>query len=155
MTTRLADARQSDEIIFVASRLFGPLHLQRADLIVMPQGMLGFAGERRFVLLPATADRIFWLQSVDEGGLIFLLADPFLFFPEYEVDAPEIPEPAEGEEVVVLAIVTLPRGESEACTVNLLAPIVIRHPGREARQVVLAGQRYHTKHRIDLRSRLG
>ncbi|MEO8633717.1 MAG: flagellar assembly protein FliW [Gemmatimonadales bacterium] len=138
----------------VASRLFGPLSLALEDVIVMPEGMLGFAGERRFVLLPAAPEGIFWLQSVDDGTLIFLLVDPFKFFPDYVVDLPGIPDPGPGERVAVLSIVTLPRERGGACTANLQGPIVIQFPERHARQVVLADPRYQTRHELDLRAAL-
>lgn len=142
------------ETFSVASRLFGPLTVSRDDVVVMPEGMLGFAGERRFVLLPAAPEGVFWLQSVDDGALIFLLVDPFQFFPGYVVDAPEIPEAGPGEEVAVLSIVTLPRARGEPCTANLQGPLVFETPARTARQVILEDPRYHTRHELNLRGRL-
>ncbi len=155
MTAPTQPAAAAGETLFIASRLFGPLTVPRSDTIVMPEGMLGFAGERRFIMLPAAPDGIFWLQSIDEGGLVFLLVDPFIYFPGYVVDVPEIPEPGPGEEVAVLTIVTLPRGDEDRCTANLQGPLVIHYPTRIARQVVLADSRYHTKHPLDLRGKLG
>jgi flagellar assembly factor FliW len=140
--------------LHVASRLFGPLSVALEDVIVMPEGMLGFAGERRFVLLPAAPDGIFWLQSVDDGALIFLLVDPFKFFPDYVVDLPGIPDPGPDERVAVLSIVTLPRERGDACTANLEGPVVIQFPARHAQQVILPDPRYHTRHELDLRSAL-
>jgi len=137
----------------VASRLFGPLDIPVSDCYTRPEGMLGFAGERRFVLLPAAATGIYWLQSVDDGGLIFLVVDPFDFFPGYEVDLPDLPEQATGH-TIVLTIVTLPREKGAPCTTNLQAPLVLDLRDRTARQVVLQDPRYQTRHPIDLRSRL-
>ena len=148
-------APPAGETLFIASRLFGPLSVPRRDVIVMPEGMLGFAGERSFILLPAAPDGIFWLQCVEESGLVFLLVDPFIYFPDYVVDLPETPESAPGEEVAVLTIVTLPRGRGEACTANLQGPVVIHFPTRVARQVVLSDPRFHTRHPLDLREKLG
>lgn len=142
------------DTIFVASRLFGPLHIAAADLIVMPEGMLGFAGERRFVLLPAAPDGIFWLQNVDDGALMFLLIDPFQFFPDYAVDAPDIPE-ERSPKVAVLTIVTLPRTRGDQCSVNLQGPLVFDFPRRQVRQVIQDDPRYETRHPVDLRSKLG
>jgi flagellar assembly factor FliW len=142
---------ESDATLFVASRLFGPLHLPQDQVITMPEGMLGFAGERRFVLLPASPEGVFWFQSVDDGALIFLLVDPFRFFPGYEVDAPDVPE-SRTPDVAALTIVTLPRTPREECTVNLQGPLVIDFVSRTARQVIQEDTRYHTRHPIDLRS---
>lgn len=155
MTAPTQPAAPAGETLFIASRLFGPLTVPRSDVIVMPEGMLGFAGERRFIMLPAAPDGIFWLQSIDEGGLVFLLVDPFIYFPGYVVDLPDTPDPAPGEEVAVLAIVTLPRGDTDMCTANLQGPLVIHFPTRVARQVVLPDSHYHTKHPLDLREKLG
>lgn len=119
----------------------------------MPEGMLGFAGERRFVLLPAAAKGIFWFQSVDDGALVFLVIDPFEFFPEYTVELPDLPEPGE-EHVLVLTIVTLPRQKGEACTTNLQAPLVFDLRDRTARQMLLPDPRWHTRHAVELRARL-
>jgi len=155
VTAPTQPAVPAGETLFVASRLFGPLTVPRSDIIVMPEGMLGFAGERRFIMLPAAPDGVFWLQSVDEGGLVFLLVDPFIYFPGYVVDLPDVPEPRPGEQVAVLTIVTLPRGDDEGCTANLQGPVVIHFPTRIARQVVLSDSQYHTKHPLDLREKLG
>jgi flagellar assembly factor FliW len=142
------------DTVFVASRLFGPLHLPQDQILVMPEGMLGFAGERRFVLLPAAPEGVFWFQSVDDGALIFLLVDPFQFFPDYVADAPEIPE-SRTPEVAALTIVTLPRSPGDGCTVNLQGPLVIDFVRRQARQVIQADPRYHTRHPVELRGKLG
>lgn len=140
-------------MIFVASRLFGPLHVAPADLIIMPEGMLGFAGERRFVLLPAAPEGVYWLQNVDDGALIFLLIDPFLFFPHYSVDAPDIPEERTAD-VAVLTIVTLPRQRGDTCSVNLQGPLVFDFPRRQVKQVIQEDPRWHTRHPVDLRGKV-
>lgn len=145
----------TSERLLVASRLFGPLEVAGDEIITMPEGMLGFAGERRWIMLPAAPQGVFWLQSIDDSGLVFLLVDPFLFFPGYVVDLPDLPEPGPGESVAVLTIVTLPREKGAACTANLQAPVVITYPGRAARQVVLPDPTVHTRHPLDLRKQLG
>lgn len=154
MTAPMIQPGTQGDMLFVASRLFGPLNVAPADLIVMPEGMLGFAGERRFVLLPAAPEGVFWLQNVDDGALIFLLIDPFEFFPGYSVDAPDIPE-AKTADVAVLTIVTLPRQRGDACSVNLQGPLVFDFPRRSVRQLIQDDPRYHTKHPVDLREKLG
>lgn len=137
----------------VASRLFGPLDVPLDECYTMPEGMLGFAGERRFVLLPAAAEGIYWFQSVDDGALIFVVIDPFQLLPGYEVDLPDLPDHGAAH-TIVLTIVTLPRDRGDACTTNLQAPLVFDMRDRSARQVVVQDPRYHTRHPVDLRSRL-
>lgn len=140
--------------IQVGSRLFGPIEASSTDCITMPEGMLGFAGERRFILLPAATEGVFWLQSVDDGGLIFLLVDPFPTFPDYCVDVPEALPGDNDTEIAVLSIVTLPRQPGDECTVNLQGPLVLDLANRTGRQVIVDDPQYHTRHSIDLRARL-
>lgn len=137
----------------LASRLFGPVEVPANECYTMPEGMLGFAGERRFVLLPAATRGIFWFQSVDDAALVFLVIDPFEFFPDYAVDLPDRPEQSQ-EQVLVLAIVTLPRQPGEPCTANLQAPLVFDLRDRSARQVLVPDPRWHTRHEVELRSHL-
>jgi flagellar assembly factor FliW len=146
-TTAEAPAR-----IRVASRLFGPLDVALEECYTMPEGMLGFAGERRFVLLPAAAQGVFWFQSVDDGALMFLILDPFEFQPGYEIELPDLPE-QRAPHTIILTIVTLPRQRGEACTTNLQAPLVFDLRDRTVRQAVLQDPRYHTRHPVDLRGR--
>lgn len=150
MSAQIQPPAPATESVFVASRLFGPLNIASSDLIVMPDGMLGFAGERKFVLLPASPEGVFWFQSIDDGALIFLLVDPFRFYPGYVVDAPDVPE-SRTPEVAALTIVTLPRQRGEECTANLQGPLVIDFINRTARQVIQEDPRYHTRHPLDLR----
>jgi flagellar assembly factor FliW len=138
-----------DEIV-VASRLFGPLSVRRDAVLTFPGGLPGFAGERRFVLLPAASEGVFWLQSADEGALAFLLVDPFTTFPGYEIDVPD----AFDRPPLVLAIVSLPRQGDEPCTANLQAPLLIDLAGRQGRQAILDSQVYGPRHPFDLKRRL-
>ncbi len=138
----------SDGPVLVASRLFGPLTVQPESFITFQDGLPGFAGERRFILLPAAPDGVFWLQSVEDGSVAFLLVDPFPVFPEYAVDLPD----EDGETPpMVLAVVTLSRDEDEPCTANLQAPVLLDLERRTGRQTILADAGYGARHPFNLR----
>ena len=143
--------RPADQPTVVASRLFGPLSVPADAFITFPDGMPGFAGERRFVLLPAAPEGVFWLQSAEEGSVAFLLVDPFPVFPFYSV---ELADEATEAPPLVLSVVTLPRTADEPCTANLQAPVLLDMDRRVGRQVILAESGYGARHAFDLRSRL-
>jgi len=72
-----------------------------------------------------------------------------LFFPEF---APELPAEVKeelhlkpGDELDFLAIVTIPKEDPEAMTVNLLGPIAVNVSRRLAKQVILDARRYPLK----------
>jgi flagellar assembly factor FliW len=138
--------------VTVASRLFGPLSVRPEAFLTFPNGMPGFGGERRFVLLPAASAGVYWLQSADEGSMAFLLVDPFPIFPCYAVELPEV-QPVDIPPLV-LAVVTLPRSDGDGCTANLQAPLVLDLVRRTGRQLIVGDAGYGPKHPFDLRARL-
>lgn len=144
--------------LLVASELFGPLRVAPEECLVFPEGLLGFAAQHRYVMLPAAAHGLYWLQSCEEGGLVFLVVDPFAFVPDYGVDVSDddvVAQGAEGpEDVAVLSIVTLPASPTSACTMNLQGPLLVNLRTRLGFQRVCSDDRYQARHPVDLRSRL-
>jgi flagellar assembly factor FliW len=113
----------------------------------MTDPLPGFPRHRDYALVPADADsRLYWLQSVAPDGPRFLAVQTASFFPEY---APELPAGVcaeldldEAAQARLFCLVTVPRGDASAATVNLRAPIVVNPAAGRARQVVLADGGY-------------
>jgi flagellar assembly factor FliW len=119
--------------------------------IIFPDGLPGLPGELTRFELVALAEEspFFFLQSLQDENIGFILINPFALFPGYEFDLPE--EEAEvlsvkrPEQPAVFCIVNAGRGLSSA-TVNLLAPLVLNAATGAARQVVLDDKRYGVRH---------
>ena len=83
--------------------------------------------------------------------MAFIVTDPFLFVPEYEMvlsDSERTQLEIEStESVVVRVIVTIPKVHTEM-TANLVAPLVINQKNRLAKQIVLTSAEYDTKHSL-------
>ncbi len=131
---------------------FGVIVVDDSAIIETPEGLYGFEEVRKFCLVGNRPSSPFkWLQSLDDSSLAFVVADPFLFFPDYEVFLSD--EDTESlalrspEQAVVLAIVTVP-SKPWRVTANLVAPLVLNVETRQARQVVLTDPRYTTRHRL-------
>jgi flagellar assembly factor FliW len=137
---------------FKTSR-FGAIEFEETDVIDFAEGLLGFEGYRRFVILQHNEGSPFrWLQSIEEPGLAFLVTDPAAFLADY---SPEMPAEAaralaidEQTPRLVYTIVTIPPGKPEEMTLNLAGPIVVNAATRAARQVVLESDEYPIKHRV-------
>lgn len=130
------------------SHLFGTLEVERDQLLTMPDGLLGFPGCTSLAMLPAGRDGFFWLHSVEEPSVAFLMVDPFLYFEDYSVDITGTVlqrlganEPAD---VNVFAIVTLP-GTDGVATANLQGPLVFSVASRQGFQAVLPDSPYGTR----------
>ena len=144
----------------IVTTRFGPLEIQEEQIIHIPNGIIGFPAERKYVFLEQKKGSPFlWLQSVDNGALAFVLIDPLLFKPDYRVEIG--PEDAEvlglkngGETAQIMAIVNILNrtqdGSPTAITANLLGPIVINPQKRLAKQVVNYDGQYSHRHPIPL-----
>ncbi len=137
----------------ITSSRFGEIEIDDEQQIFFKEGLLGFENLKNFVLLPVNNSMIFtWLQSTEEGEIAFLLADPFMFFPGYEVELDEsIREDLQidaAKDVVIQAIVTIPEAGVKDMTANLLGPLVINVNDRIGKQTVLTQTNYTTRHKL-------
>lgn len=120
---------------------FGRIELQDNDVLNFPEGLLGFADLRQFVLLDDPSDEIFaWLQSCESSHIAFPVLEPELFTDVYKVtltknDLESLKLPSQ-EKARYFSIVTIPDDPTQM-TANLKAPIVVNVVERIARQCVL------------------
>lgn len=125
----------------VQTSRFGLVQVAEDDVISFPEGLLGFATLRKFILLDDPNDDIFaWLQSCDEPAIAFPVLEPELFAENYpiqlskaDLEALALEKP---EGYRSFTIVTIPQDPTQM-TANLKAPVVINVGQRLARQCVL------------------
>ncbi len=138
----------------VSSQVLGTLRVPPDQVFTFPAGVYGFPQARRFALVGASREGFYWLQSLDFEALTFLLVDPFRFVEGYAVDLPsdavEQLAADEAAEVVVLGIVTLPREEGDAPTVNLQGPVALNLRTRRGVQAVVESP-FGIRHPLPLR----
>jgi flagellar assembly factor FliW len=128
--------------ITIQTSRFGSLDINEDKIITMTTPFLGFAEERQFVLLPHSPKSTFWwLQAVANPDLAFVVIQAGAINPQYH---PSIPhhfqqelQAAEQGELELLLILTIPKGQPEAMTANLLGPVVLNPVKRLAKQILL------------------
>ncbi|MBM7566477.1 flagellar assembly protein FliW [Paenibacillus sacheonensis] len=135
--------------MIIQTSRFGQLEIEDNEIIQFPQGIPGFPEYKPYTLISVEDSPFYFLQSVEEGSLSFVLVSPFEFFPSYEFELSadalhELGHPAR-EDVRVLNIVTV-KDDIEEATVNLAAPIVWSGATRAGIQVILQDASYRTKH---------
>lgn len=131
------------------SRL-GAIEIDETGIYKFPAGVPGFEVYKQFVLLQTSQDAPFcYMQSVENGELAFLVADPFLFYPDYEFDLSDSQQDElnveKADELTIWCIVTAQRTLLDA-TMNLKAPVVLNTRRRYGKQIVLYDTHYTTKH---------
>ena len=135
------------------TKYFGEIEYDEDELILFPRGLYGFDEETRFLLLPfSEAGGLFSLQSAATPQLAFVVMNPFALDPDYApVLLPEELKELEAERseelfYYAMCVVREPVGES---TLNLKCPLAINGETRKGMQVILEGDLYRMRHRLD------
>jgi flagellar assembly factor FliW len=135
----------------VSTKAYGMVEVNEHQKITFPSGLFGFESLKDYVLLDAAQQPFYWLQSLDEVNIAFILIDPFIFRPDYEMDINNeelLPIGiTESEKAVIFSIVTIPP-DNGPMTANLQGPLVINRESRLGIQAVLTDSRWKTKHDI-------
>jgi len=128
---------------------FGEIEYQPENLLHFPEGMIGFENLRDFIVMPNEKEGpLFWIQSVDDPQVAFVMTDPSNFFPDYKVAATPAERTklgiGEEDEVYSLSVVTVP--PDRKLTLNLMAPVLYAPSSNRALQTILEKSPYSTRH---------
>lgn len=140
-------------IMQLDTKHFGAIEVEESGIINFPEGIPGFEDIKRFVLLGNEEKNspFQWLQGVDNPTLAFVIIEPKVFKPEYEVDVHhgdvDLLGITDANEVLVYCIVVVPE-DTTRISANLKAPILINTVNNKAKQVILENNDYKTKHYI-------
>ena len=131
----------------IESTRFGRLSVDDERVISFPKGLLGFPNHTRFALIQTGEENyFFWLQSVDEANLAFVVTDPSIFFKDYEVPIREETQAdLELANIDFAQVFVICNKVDEWLTGNLLGPIVVNAQNRLAQQVVLTEKKWTTR----------
>ncbi|MBM4108578.1 MAG: flagellar assembly protein FliW [Phycisphaerae bacterium] len=134
----------------VRTTRFGVIEIADDRVITFPKGLLGFAECRRYCLLEPGEDAcFFWLQSLDDPGLAFVVTDPALFVQDFSV-------PIRQEQLDELGLASLTDAQvfiivnkvDQQLTGNMQGPLVVNTLTRTGEQFVLAEKRWTTRHAL-------
>ena len=127
----------------IQSSRFGQIQLDHSDILLMPNGLIGFETCRHWVLLsnPANED-VAWLQSVGIASVAVPVVSPRRFDADYRVQIPRrdlsLLHLHNEDQVFVLAVVSK---NGHALTMNLKSPILLNASRQLAVQVVCTDER--------------
>ncbi|WP_050179824.1 flagellar assembly protein FliW [Domibacillus robiginosus] len=136
----------------IQTKYHGEQTIEQSDILTFSNGIPGFEGEKKFVLLAFPDNDVFSaLQSVSTPDLSFIVTDPFSFFIDYNVKIDDATIEAlsiEREEDVKLFNILTVRDPFQETTANLQAPVVINKKTNSGRQLILTGTPYETRHNL-------
>ena len=138
--------------MIVNTTRFGNLEISEEKVVTFPFGLPGFNGCVKWCLLhPEDNISVNWLQSVEDPAVALIIADPDVYFDNYDVrvDARELapigvePGDVEGQPPpIALRVVLSVDPKNSELTANLGAPILINLQSRQAMQMPLARGAY-------------
>jgi flagellar assembly factor FliW len=130
---------------------FGDVQVDAAKVITLPRGIIGFPDDRQYVFIKHQPDSpLFWMQSVTNPELAFVVVMPALFKPDYRVPVgPPLLEALGAQtpdEIQIYVLVTVPPGHPEKMTANLKGPLLVNSGSRLGQQVVVDDPDYPVKY---------
>ena len=144
--TRAAAAENGVQMEIETTR-FGKLTVEDDRVMTFPHGLLGVPEQGRFALIQTGEENyFFWLQSVEEPSLAFVVTDPSIYFKEYEVPVrEETRQDLRLEDDSSLQTFVICNKVGDWLTGNLLGPIVVNAANRLGQQVVLTEKKWTTR----------
>jgi flagellar assembly factor FliW len=131
---------------------FGQINVKSEDIVIFPDGPLGFPDCTRFTFIDEDRAVPFrMLQSLDNPALAFVVVDPLIARTDYHFDVTredlKLIKAESTENLLVYCIVTMSRNIHEV-TVNLQGPLVINPTHRLGHQFVLVDTDYTTREKL-------
>jgi flagellar assembly factor FliW len=131
---------------------FGQIEVKPEDIMIFPDGPLGFPDCTRFTFVDEERAAPFrMLQSLDNPALAFVVVDPLIARPDYHFDVTvedlKLIKAESTENLLVYSIVTMNRNIHEV-TVNLQGPLVINPKQKLGHQFVLIETEYTTREKL-------
>lgn len=131
---------------------FGEYEYQEKDILTFPEGLYGFEHAKQFVLITSPDENFpfYWLQSIQDEELYFVVTSPFIFVEDYDIEIEDTIIEGLGiekhEDVMVFSLAVIPKNAADT-TINLKAPLIINYDKKMGKQTILNDD-YAYKHKL-------
>ncbi len=123
----------------IPSTRFGMLEVRDDALLEFPDGLIGLPGSGWALIARREGSPFLWLHSTEFADLALPVANPWQFFPDYEVkisDADATRLGLEGaEDAYILCVVRASTSPGDT-TINLASPVIVHAAKRLGRQII-------------------
>jgi flagellar assembly factor FliW len=126
---------------------FGRMEVNDERIIAFPKGLLGFPDHSRFALIQTGEENyFFWLQSVDEPSLAFVVTDPTIFFKDYQFSLKEeTRQELAMTDMGYAQVFVICNKVGDWLTGNLQGPLVVNAQNRVGEQIVINDKKWTTR----------
>jgi flagellar assembly factor FliW len=139
--------------VTIQSQHLGPVTVPADRIITFASGLPGFPEAHRFALINGHLEPPFYsLQCVDNPALAFMVIDPAALVPEYRpknvVTTLKELQATSPEDLRTLVTLTIPSGQPQEMTANLMSPLLINPERGLGKQVVIEKPHYSHQHPV-------
>jgi len=132
------------------TKYHGVLNYEEKDIIMFQKGIPGFGNLKKFILVPAEENKLFYiLHSIEDVNIGIVVVSPFNVLKSYEFDLNEVKVSElnikSQKDIIVVNTVNL-SSKLENITVNLKAPIIINKNENIGEQLILDEVDYPIKY---------
>ena len=132
------------------TKYHGVLNYEKEDILMFKKGIPGFENLKKFILVPAEENNLFYiLHSIEDVNIGIVVVSPFNVLKNYEFDLNEIKvcelNIKSQKDIIVVNTVNLST-RLEDITVNLKAPIIINKNENIGEQLILDNVDYPIKY---------
>lgn len=139
----------------------GPIQIPQDEIVIFPEGLLGFSHFKKFVFVNDPSDDVFvWLQSCDKKEVAFPVIEAGFITDIENLELTKADRERlsldENEQPSFYCIVRITT-EAQGMTANLKAPIVINQKDRVGYQFIMANQKLQVQYPVFdvLKNRVG
>ena len=131
----------------IATKRFGTLEVDEDKVLFFPEGIFAFEQYHKYVLLTVKEKtEFYWLQSLEDNDLAFLVVNTALHVPDYvpvvEKEFLNVLETDDISQTECWLIITVPPGKPAEMTANLQGPLLINPKNRKGAQFVSANDKH-------------
>jgi flagellar assembly factor FliW len=125
--------------MLVKSTRFGPIAVKQEDVLVFPNGLIGFEKNRHWLIVSdAQNTNVAWLQSASEPQVAVPVVSPRKFLPEYRIviNRRQLAclQMRSTDRIFVMCVLSK---TNRTLTVNLRGPIIVNLSQHLGAQVIL------------------
>lgn len=124
--------------MLVQTTRFGQIQASQDEVIVFPQGLIGFESSRHWLIVPDPENEdVAWLQSLTQMQVALPLVSPRKYAPDYKVCVPKRQLESlslRGTDRVYVLVVVSKSGKT--LTANLRSPVILNLTKKLAAQVI-------------------
>lgn len=124
--------------MLVQSSRFGQIEATQDEIVILPQGLIGFESARQWLIIPDPENEdVAWLQSVTESRVALPIVSPRKFAPDFKLHiADRQLAPLSIRKTDRIYILSVISKSGKTLTMNLRSPIVLNLTKRLACQVI-------------------